>query len=389
MTSDEFQLPQSKLTLAIGKDITGEPAVQDLATTPHLLMAGSTGSGKSVGLNAMICSILLNATPDEVKLIMIDPKMLELSVYDGIPHLISPVVTNPKKAAAALQWAVSEMESRYKMMAERGVRNIGGFNELAEKLQKEYDLELKKHQKTNKGVKPATDEDEDDEEVLPEPPAKLPYVVILIDELADLMMVASKGVEDSLTRLAQMARAAGIHLIVATQRPSVDVLTGIIKANFPTRMSYKVTSRVDSRTILDAMGADKLLGKGDMLFLPPGTTKLQRLHGVMVSDAEIQRIVDFIKKQAKPHYQEDIFDSVVAEEEQKGEEAEEFDEKYDEALAIVAKDRQASISYIQRRLRIGYNRAARIIETMEREGVVGPSDGVRPREVYVSPIEIE
>ncbi|MBT5957707.1 MAG: DNA translocase FtsK [Nitrospina sp.] len=389
MTSDEFQLPQSKLTLAIGKDITGEPAVQDLATTPHLLMAGSTGSGKSVGLNAMICSILLNATPDEVKLIMIDPKMLELSVYDGIPHLISPVVTNPKKAAAALQWAVSEMESRYKMMAESGVRNIGGFNELAEKLQKEYDLELKKRQKTNKGVKPATDEDEDDEEVLPEPPAKLPYVVILIDELADLMMVASKGVEASLTRLAQMARAAGIHLIVATQRPSVDVLTGIIKANFPTRMSYKVTSRVDSRTILDAMGADKLLGKGDMLFLPPGTTKLQRLHGVMVSDAEIQRIVDFIKKQAKPHYQEDIFDSVVAEEEQKGEEAEEFDEKYDEALAIVAKDRQASISYIQRRLRIGYNRAARIIETMEREGVVGPSDGVRPREVYVSPIEIE
>ena len=388
MTSDEFQLSQSKLTLAIGKDITGEPAVQDLATTPHLLMAGSTGSGKSVGLNAMICSILLNATPDEVKMIMVDPKMLELSVYDGIPHLISPVVTNPKKAAAALQWAVSEMESRYKMMAERGVRNISGFNELAEKLQKEYDQELKKRQKANKGVKPAMAEEEDDEGVLPEPPAKLPYIVILIDELADLMMVASKGVEDSLTRLAQMARAAGIHLIVATQRPSVDVLTGIIKANFPTRMSYKVTSRVDSRTILDAMGADKLLGKGDMLFLPPGTTKLQRLHGVMVSDAEIQRIVDFIKKQAKPHYQEDIFQSVV-QEESKREEEEEFDEKYDEALAIVAKDRQASISYIQRRLRIGYNRAARIIETMEREGVVGPSDGVKPREVYVSPIEIE
>ena len=388
MTSDEFQLSQSKLTLAIGKDITGEPAVQDLATTPHLLMAGSTGSGKSVGLNAMICSILLNAMPDEVKMIMVDPKMLELSVYDGIPHLISPVVTNPKKAAAALQWAVSDMESRYKMMAERGVRNISGFNELAEKLQKEYDQELKKRRKANKGVKPAMAEEEEDEGVLPEPPAKLPYIVILIDELADLMMVASKGVEDSLTRLAQMARAAGIHLIVATQRPSVDVLTGIIKANFPTRMSYKVTSRVDSRTILDAMGADKLLGKGDMLFLPPGTTKLQRLHGVMVSDAEIQRIVDFIKKQAKPHYQEDIFQSVV-QEESKREEEEEFDEKYDEALAIVAKDRQASISYIQRRLRIGYNRAARIIETMEREGVVGPSDGVKPREVYVSPIEIE
>jgi len=305
--------------------------------------------------------------------------------------LISPVVTNPKKAAAALQWAVNEMESRYKMMAECGVRNINGFNELAEKLQKEYEVELKKREKANKGIQPIKDEDdeEEDDSMIPEPPAKLPYVVILIDELADLMMVASKGVEDSLTRLAQMARAAGIHLIVATQRPSVDVLTGIIKANFPTRMSYKVTSRVDSRTILDAMGADKLLGKGDMLFLPPGTSKLLRLHGVMVSDDEIQRIVDFIKKQAKPHYQEDIFDSVVLEDKSGGEEEEEFDEKYDEALAIVAKDRQASISYIQRRLRIGYNRAARIIETMEREGVVGPSDGGKPREVYVSPIEIE
>jgi DNA segregation ATPase FtsK/SpoIIIE, S-DNA-T family len=389
MTSDVFQESESNLTLVIGKDITGEPAVQDLATTPHLLMAGSTGSGKSVGLNAMICSILLNATPDEVKMIMIDPKMLELSVYDGIPHLISPVVTNPKKAAAALQWAVNEMESRYKMMAECGVRNINGFNELAEKLQKEYELEVKKREKANKGVKPTDEEEGEEEDVIPEPPAKLPYVVILIDELADLMMVASKGVEDSLTRLAQMARAAGIHLIVATQRPSVDVLTGIIKANFPTRMSYKVTSRVDSRTILDAMGADKLLGKGDMLFLPPGTSKLLRLHGVMVSDAEIQRIVDFIKKQAKPHYQEDIFDSVVMEDNVAAEGEEEFDEKYDEALAIVAKDRQASISYIQRRLRIGYNRAARIIETMEREGVVGPSDGAKPREVYVSPIEIE
>jgi S-DNA-T family DNA segregation ATPase FtsK/SpoIIIE len=388
MTSEVFQESVSKLTLVIGKDITGEPAVQDLATTPHLLMAGSTGSGKSVGLNAMICSILLNATPDEVKMIMIDPKMLELSVYDGIPHLISPVVTNPKKAAAALQWAVNEMESRYKMMAECGVRNIGGFNEFAEKLQKKYELELKKREKAYKGVKPE-DAEEEDEGVMPEPPAKLPYIVVLIDELADLMMVASKGVEDSLTRLAQMARAAGIHLIVATQRPSVDVLTGIIKANFPARMSYKVTSRVDSRTILDAMGADKLLGKGDMLFLPPGTSKLHRLHGVMVSDEEIQRIVDFIKKQAKPHYQEDIFESVAQDEKNGGDGEEEYDEKYDEALAIVAKDRQASISYIQRRLRIGYNRAARIIETMEREGVVGPSDGVKPREVYVSPIEIE
>ena len=389
MESDEFQGSDSKLTLAIGKDITGEPAVQDLAKTPHLLMAGSTGSGKSVGLNSMICSILLNATPDEVKMIMIDPKMLELSVYDGIPHLIAPVVTNPKKAAAALQWAVTEMESRYKMMAERGVRNINGFNDLAEKLQKEYEIEFKKHEKVNKGLKPVSEDNEDEEEVLlPEPPAKLPYIVVLIDELADLMMVASKGVEDSLTRLAQMARAAGIHLIVATQRPSVDVLTGIIKANFPTRMSYKVTSRVDSRTILDAMGADKLLGRGDMLFLPPGSSNLLRLHGVMVSDEEIEKIVGFIKKQAKPLYEEDIFQAAEIEAKDEAEE-EEYDDKYDEALAIVAKERQASISYIQRRLRIGYNRAARIIETMEREGVVGPSDGVKPREVYVSPIETE
>ena len=389
MESDAFQQSDSKLNLAIGKDITGEPAVQDLAKTPHLLMAGSTGSGKSVGLNSMICSILLNATPDEVKMIMIDPKMLELSVYDGIPHLIAPVVTNPKKAAAALQWAVTEMETRYKMMAERGVRNISGFNDLAEKLQKEYEIELKKREKTNKGIKPVDEKNEDQEEnQIPEPPAKLPYIVVLIDELADLMMVASKGVEDCLTRLAQMARAAGIHLIVATQRPSVDVLTGIIKTNFPTRMSYKVTSRVDSRTILDAMGADKLLGRGDMLFLPPGSSSLLRLHGVMVSDEEIARIVSFIKKQAKPIYEEDIFQSVTIDTKDE-EEEQDMDEKYDEALAIVAKDRQASISYIQRRLRIGYNRAARIIETMEREGVVGPSDGVKPREVYVSPIEIE
>ena len=390
MESDAFQESDSKLNLAIGKDIIGEPAVQDLAKTPHLLIAGSTGSGKSVGLNSMICSILLNATPDEVKMIMIDPKMLELSIYDGIPHLIAPVVTNPKKAAAALKWAVTEMESRYKLMAERGVRNINGFNDLAERLQKEYAAELKKREKAGKGVKPVDQDNKDKEEenLIPEPPAKLPYVVVLIDELADLMMVASKGVEDCLTRLAQMARAAGIHLIVATQRPSVDVLTGIIKTNFPTRMSYKVTSRVDSRTILDAMGADKLLGRGDMLFLPPGSSNLLRLHGVMVSDEEIERIVGFIKKQAQPVCEEDIF--MVAEIEAKDEEEEqEMDEKYDEALAIVAKDRQASISYIQRRLRIGYNRAARIIETMEREGIVGPSDGVKPREVYVSPIEIE
>ncbi len=380
ISSRVFKDSPSKISLAIGKDNIGQPVVQDLATIPHLLMAGSTGSGKSVGMNAMICSILLNATPDEVKMIMVDPKMLELSIYDGIPHLIAPVVTNPKKAAAALQWAVTEMENRYKAMAEAGVRNIIGYNQFVEKLHLEFEKEM--------ALAAEAELDDDEEaEVLVPPPSKLPYIIVLIDELADLMMVASKGVEESLTRLAQMARAAGIHLIVATQRPSVDVLTGIIKANFPARISYKVTSRVDSRTILDSMGADKLLGKGDMLFLPPGTSRLLRIHGPWVSDMEIKRIVDFIKSQKKPEYQEDIFQTAVAE--GPAEEEEEFDEKYDEAVAIVAKDRQASISYVQRRLRIGYNRAARIIETMEKEGVVGPSDGIRPREVYVKPILFE
>ena len=393
ITSKEFSKADSKLMMVIGKDSIGEPMVQDLATIPHLLMAGSTGSGKSVGLNAMICSILLNASPDEVKMIMVDPKMLELSIFDGIPHLISPVVTNPKKAAAALGWAVQEMENRYKLMAELGVRNISGYNLRMDKLREEYETELEAWEKDHeKGIKPHemdSDEltEEDDDKPI-EPQAKLPYIMIVIDELADLMMVASKGVEEALTRLAQMARASGIHLIVATQRPSVDVLTGIIKANFPSRISYKVTSRVDSRTILDSMGAEKLLGRGDMLFMPPGTHRLLRIHGAMVSDDEIEGIIKFIKEQKKPDYIEEIFSSVVVEDE-KYEEPEEYDEKYDEALALVAKDRQASISYIQRRLRIGYNRAARIIETMERDGVVGPSDGVRPREIYVNPISVE
>ena len=392
ITSKEFVESNSKLMMVIGKDNIGEPVTQDLATIPHLLMAGSTGSGKSVGLNAMICSILLNATPDEVKMIMIDPKMLELSIFDGIPHLIAPVVTNPKKAAVALAWAVQEMENRYKMMAEIGVRNISGFNVKIDKERKEYEQKLKQWEQDNKkAVKPhevESDELEDENDKPTEPPEKLPYILIVIDELADLMMVASKGVEEALTRLAQMARASGIHLIVATQRPSVDVLTGIIKANFPSRMSYKVISRVDSRTILDAMGAEKLLGKGDMLFMPPETRRLLRIHGAMVSDEEIEKIVSFIKEQKQPTYRDKIFEVAVTDKE-KSEEAEEYDERYDEALALVAKDRQASISYIQRRLRIGYNRAASIIEMMERDGVVGPSDGVRPREIYVNPIPVE
>jgi S-DNA-T family DNA segregation ATPase FtsK/SpoIIIE len=397
--SDAFQNMPSKLALAVGKDNIGVPVAQDLAQVPHLLIAGSTGSGKSVGINSMIISLLLNATPDEVKMIMIDPKMLELSMYDGIPHLIAPVVTNPKKAAAALQWAVAEMEQRYKMMAEKSVRNIIGFNQLVEKLERQRQEEEKKNKKAKKKTPPPEDPvedhenldsaaEEDGEEV--EIPQKLPYIVIIIDELADLMMVASKGVEDSLTRLAQMARAAGIHLIVATQRPSVDVLTGIIKANFPARMSFQVTSRVDSRTILDSVGAEKLLGKGDMLFLPPGTSRLQRIHGCMVSDNEINRILKFIKDQPKEaEYRSDVFEEVVAAEKQRAEEEEEFDELYDDAVAIVAKERQASISMLQRRLRVGYNRAARMIEIMEREGVVGPSDGIKPREVYVKPIPLD
>ena len=391
--SESFQKTNSKVALAVGKDHIGCPVTEDLAQVPHLLMAGSTGSGKSVGINTMICSLLLNATPEEVKMIMIDPKMLELNMYDGIPHLIAPVVTNPKKAAAALQWAVSEMERRYKLMAENSVRNISGFNQMVDKNTHESDRKRKSKGAKIKRIEtedesPASDESETQKPEL-DILTKLPYIVIIIDELADLMMVACKGVEDSLTRLAQMARAAGIHLIVATQRPSVDVLTGIIKANFPARISYQVTSRVDSRTILDCSGAEKLLGKGDMLFLPPGTSKIHRIHGAMVSDEEINRILKFIKDQEKlPEYEKDVFEQVV-EATRAEEDEDEFDEKYDEAVALVAKERQASISMIQRKLRVGYNRAARMVEVMEREGVVGPSDGIKPRDVYVKPIPFE
>lgn len=342
LASPAFQQAASKLVLALGKDILGAPAVTDLAQIPHLLIAGATGSGKSVGLNSMICSILLSASPDEVKFIMIDPKMLELSVYDGIPHLIAPVVTHPKKAAAVLHWAVQEMERRYRLLAEQGVRGIDGYNQT-------------------------------------HPAQRLPYIVVVIDELADLMLVARRDVEDSLTRLAQMARASGLHLLVATQRPSVDVLTGIIKANFPARISFQVSSRTDSRTILDAIGAERLLGKGDMLFLPPGTSKLLRIHGAFVSEAEIKRLVASLQTQPAPVYDATIF-SVKADDQV---ELEAFDDKYDEAVALVARLGQASASLMQRHLRIGYNRAARLLEVMEREGVVGPADGSRPREVYI------
>ena len=370
LAAEEFDKSKNKLLMGLGKDVSGLPVITNLAQIPHLLIAGSTGSGKSVGINGMICSILFKAKPDEVKFIMIDPKVLELSVYDGIPHLIAPVVTNPKKAATALKWAVEEMEKRYQLMTDKGVKNIDGYNRIVE--------EEKKAQKNNKSKEKEKSEDQKGEKE--KPAEKMPFIVIVIDELADLMMVASKDVEDCLTRLAQMARAAGIHLLVATQRPSVDVLTGIIKANFPARISFQVISKFDSRTILDTVGSEKLLGKGDMLFLPPGTSRLSRIHGAMVTDVEIKRVVGFLKKQQKPIFLTDIF-KVKAELEEH-ESDEEYDEKYEEAVTLVTRTGQASISMIQRKLKIGYNRAARMVEMMEKEGVVGPSDGIKPRNVY-------
>ncbi|ACL04894.1 cell divisionFtsK/SpoIIIE [Desulfatibacillum aliphaticivorans] len=359
--SKEFERSKSRLTLCLGKDIEGNPCVADLAKMPHLLIAGATGSGKSVALNCMIASLLYKASPEEVKLVMIDPKRIELSMFDGIPHLITPVVTDVKKATNALYWAVNEMERRYQAMAEMGARNIGGYNQKV---------------KTALSKKAPLLEGEEKKE----DPEYMPYVVVVIDELADLMMVASKDVEAALQRLAQMARAAGIHLILATQRPSVDVLTGTIKANFPTRVSFQVSSRTDSRTILDANGAETLLGMGDMLYLPPGAAKIQRMHGAFVSEGELERILSHVRSQQKPEYDASVTDAPEAS--SGGELTEEdYDVKYDEAVAIVTETGQASISMIQRRLRIGYNRAARIIEVMEKEGVVGPSDGVKPREV--------
>jgi S-DNA-T family DNA segregation ATPase FtsK/SpoIIIE len=358
VASSVFEKSKSKLTLVLGKDIVGHPVVANLEDMPHLLIAGATGTGKSVALNTMICSLLYKSTPDEVKLIMVDPKRIELSTYDGIPSLICPVVTDMKKATNALFWAVREMERRYILLSEMKVRNIKQYN--------------RKVEKDN------IDRADDDETM---PREKLPYIVIIIDELADLMMVGSRDVEVGLTRLAQMARASGIHLILATQRPSVDVLTGIIKANFPTRLSFQVSSKTDSRTIIDSNGAETLLGNGDMLFLPPGTAKLQRIHGAYISEEELAKVIEFLKEQKAPEYHHDILEA--PEKEAENGESKEYDERYDEAVALVSKTGQASISMVQRHLRIGYNRAARIIEIMEQEGVVGPSDGVKAREVLV------
>jgi DNA segregation ATPase FtsK/SpoIIIE, S-DNA-T family len=342
LANEHFLKSSSKLSLGLGMDVVGNPVVADLARMPHLLIAGSTGSGKSVAINAIICSILLKATPEEVRLLMVDPKRIELSGYEDIPHLLHPVVVDPALAARALHWAVREMERRYQLMEVQRVKSFASYNEVAEN--------------------------------------KLPLVVIIIDELADLMMVCSRDVEDAVARLAQMARAAGMHLILATQRPSVDVLTGLIKANFPTRISFKVASKIDSRTILDTSGAEHLLGAGDMLYSPTGSAKLQRIHGAYISEKETERIVTFLKEQGTARYDESVLQEVESQEDGNSDN-EEYDEKYDEAVALVCETNQASISMVQRRLRVGYNRAARMIEIMEKEGIVGPSDGSKPREV--------
>ena len=386
-----FRESPCRLPIALGEDIVGAPVIADLIRMPHLLIAGTTGSGKSVSLNAMICSILFKAPPDEVKFLMIDPKRLELSGYEGIPHLLHPVVVDPKKASLVLRWAVEEMERRYRIIGSVGVKSIEAYNQL----RAGHPVAPERTSSTIDGGVAGEPVAAADDDAMPatgpvkataaspgeigELPDRLPYIVIVIDELADLMMVAQRNVEESLTRLAQMARAAGIHLILATQRPSVDVITGIIKANFPTRISFQVSSKVDSRTILDQLGAEKLLGAGDMLFVPPGISRLVRIHGAYVSDTEIDRIVEFVKRQGQPAYDESITEFEPESTEEKPDE--DFDEKYDQAVELVTDLGQASISLVQRYMKIGYNRAARIIERMEAEGVVGPSDGAKPRKV--------
>ena len=365
----------SSLTIALGKDIAGNPVVADLARMPHLLVAGTTGSGKSVGINATILSLLYKSDPNQVRLILIDPKMLELSIYEGIPHLLAPVVTDMRQAGHALNWGVNEMERRYKLMSKLGVRNLAGYN------QKMIEAE-KREEKIPNPFSLTPD--------APEPLEKLPTIVIIIDELADLMMVVGKKVEELIARIAQKARAAGIHLILATQRPSVDVITGLIKANIPTRIAFQVSSKIDSRTILDQMGAEALLGMGDMLYMPPGTGLPVRVHGAFVSDEEVHRVVDYLKAQGEPNYIEGILDGGATEEAADGLSSGdaaagggEADALYDQAVAIVLKNRRASISLVQRHLRIGYNRAARLLEQMEQSGLVSTMQSNGNREILV------
>lgn len=375
--SDAFRESPSVLTLALGKDTKGNPVVGDLARMPHLLVAGATGTGKSVFLNSLLSSILMRATPRDVRLVLVDPKMLELATYEQIPHLLVPVITEARAAVTVLNNLVKEMNDRYAILKDKGVRNLETYNRMiAEEAGKREVIEL------------AEDDDGDeDEEVVPTPgPAPIvhqhmPRIVVIIDELADLIMTR-RDVEQPITMLAAKARAAGIHMVVATQRPSVDVITGLIKANFPSRISFKVAGAVNSRTILDSIGAERLLGNGDMLFLPPDASKLQRLHGAYISDAEIQNITDFVRKQEPQHYQMDLLQD--EEEEVEGSESsgeEEYDAMYDDAVRVVTESGKASISYVQRRLQVGYNRAARMIECMEREGVVSTADHRGAREV--------
>ncbi len=370
LSSSGFIQSKSFITLALGQDIAGQPVSADLAKMPHLLVAGTTGAGKSVGVNAMILSILFKATAEDVRLIMVDPKMLELSIYEGIPHLLAPVVTDMKEAANALRWCVAEMERRYKLMAFVGVRNLAGYN-----------------QKVQEAIAVGQPLPGPDKDMNGEPVAlsKLPAIVVIIDEFADLMMVVGKQVETLITRLAQKARAAGLHLIMATQRPSVDVITGLIKANVPTRIAFQVSSRIDSRTILDQMGAETLLGQGDMLYLPPGSGYPLRVHGAFVSDDEVHRVVESLRQLGAPQYDERILqggESGDGEEVEGG--GEDADPLYDQAVAIVTSSRKASISYVQRQLKVGYNRAARMIEEMERVGVVGPLQSNGSREIYAA-----
>jgi S-DNA-T family DNA segregation ATPase FtsK/SpoIIIE len=369
LESDEFTQSHSHLTIPLGKDINGRIRVAALESMPHLLIAGSTGSGKSVMINSMIMSILYKATPDDVRLIMVDPKRVELGMYEGIPHLLTPVIIDPKKATNALRNAVLEMERRLRLLAEYGVRNIDQFNKKIRKLQDQPRDLFPEDDATQDELKP------------------LPYILILIDELADLMMLEGRNVEESVTRLAQMARAVGMHLVLATQRPSVDVITGLIKANFPARISFRVATRVDSRTILDVMGAEHLLGKGDMLFLPPGSSRLTRVHGAFVTETEINRVVDFWKEQAAPEYDQSFLVAPPSDDEAAAENApaEAQDPMYEEAVRLVLQMGKASTSTLQRHLRLGYGRAARILDMMQRDGIIGPPDGSKPRDVLKRP----
>ena len=385
IANEDFKTSQMKLAVALGKTIGGEPVLVDLARMPHLLVAGTTGSGKSVAINTMILSLLYRLKPEQCRLIMVDPKMLELSVYDGIPHLLTPVVTDPRKAVVALKWAVREMEERYKKMSKLGVRNIDGFNaRIAEAAAKGETIT----RTVQTGFDRDTGEAIFEDEIMSL--EQIPYIVVIVDEMADLMMVAGKDIEGAIQRLAQMARAAGIHVVLATQRPSVDVITGTIKANFPTRISFQVTSKIDSRTILGEQGAEQLLGQGDMLFMAGGG-RISRVHGPFVSDGEVEKVVAHLKAQGRPNYLEEVTRDDQGDIED-GADGAVFDQgsfgtagqdPYDQAVAIVLRDQKASTSYIQRRLQIGYNRAASIMERMEQEGVVGKPNHAGKREILL------